>query len=301
KKLATLLKDCNVRRLIIIGGEPTLWSHLFEFNEFCKQIGLKTQMVTNALRFSDNSFWNEYQERPNDLIGVSLKGYDARSYKEVTGISDFTSVSSGLKRALNFFECGISTVYSSADGSELVKTAHFAKEVGANYLSVGLCTPSITKEGISGKFLAKPTDVVSGIVNYYQEVTSIMGDKMGFSMKLPLCLLPNDFLELLISKKQISTLCQLRHKTGLIFGVDGEVIVCNTLYDYPIGKFGKDFTTKNGLMKFLNSPTISGYYDKLNNYPSEKCISCKRYSTCGGGCPMFWSYYKADEVITGFD
>jgi radical SAM protein with 4Fe4S-binding SPASM domain len=300
KKLASLLKDCGVRRLIIIGGEPTLWSHLLEFNEFCRDLNLKTQMVTNSLRFSDNHFWSEYKEKPNDLIGVSLKGYDAPTYKAVTGISDFTSIKSGLKRALNFFQCGVSTVYGSSDGNELVSTANFAKEVGANYLSIGFCNPSITKAGVSGEFLSKSTDVVSGIVNSYQEVSSIMNDKMGFSMKIPLCLLPKDFLSLLVSKKQISTLCQLRHKTGLIFDVEGEVIVCNTLFDYPIGKFGEDFTTKEELLSFLNSPVISGYYDKLNNYPSEKCVSCKEYSRCGGGCPMFWSYYKADDVIKGF-
>lgn len=300
KKLASLLKESGVRRLILIGGEPTLWSHLLEFNEFCRELNLKTQLATNSLRFSDDRFWGEYKERPNDFVGVSLKGYNASSYKSATGVSDFTSVLSGLKRAMAFFQCGVSTVYGSLGDEDLVSIANFAKEIGANSLSVSLCTPSVTKVGIDGSFLAKPIDVISGIVDSYKEVSSIMNDNISYVMKLPLCLVPRVFWNLLASKKQISTTCQVSHKMGLIFDIDGRVIMCNSLFDYPIGKFGEDFATKKELLSFLNSPRVSDYYDKLNSYPSKKCITCKEYSICGGGCLIFWSYYKADDVIRGF-
>ena len=77
-------------------------------------------------------------------------------------------------------------------------------------------------------------------------------------------------------------------------------MVCNSLFDFPVGKFGEDFTTKEEILGFLNTPLISDYYDRINNYPSQKCITCKVYSRCGGGCPMLWSVYKADEALKGF-
>ncbi|MBU1557554.1 SPASM domain-containing protein [Patescibacteria group bacterium] len=97
------------------------------------------------------------------------------------------------------------------------------------------------------------------------------------------------------------TLCQLRHKSGLIFGTSGEIIACNSLFDYPLGEFGKDFSKGEELLSFLNSTSVVNSFSRLNNYPSEKCVSCKKHSLCGGGCVMLWSVYKADEVITGFD
>ena len=301
KKLAVLIYDCGIKKLILIGGEPTLWSHLFNFNKFCRKLGLETVLATNALRFSSDVFWEKYKEDPNDSVGISLKGYDELSCKKIARITDFDSVVSGLRRGLDFFQSGVSTVYNSSDPKELIDTANFSKEIGASYLSVGFCTPSITKEGSDGSFLTPINKVVASVVSAYKEISCIMNDKISFSMKFPLCLWPEDFIESLIAKKQISTLCQLRQKTGLIFGVSGEVIVCNTLFDYPIGGFERDFSAREEFLKFLNTPLIAGYYNKLNNYPSEKCISCKKYPVCGGGCPMLWSFYKADKVIKGFD
>jgi len=300
KKLANLIKDCGIKKVILIGGEPTLWSHLLNFNAFCRNLGLETQLATNALRFSNNTFWGKYKRDPNDLIGISLKGCGESSYKETTGIKNFDSMVSGLKRAVDFFQSGVGTIYSSLSPKELVDTARFSREIGARYLSVGFCTPTITKNGSDCSFMIPPAQIVTNVTSVYEEINSIMEGKISFSMKLPLCLWPEEFLDMLSGKKQISTLCQLRQKSGLIFGLSGEVILCNTLLDYPVGKFGKDFSTKEELLNFFNTPLITSYYNKLNNYPSKKCISCKKYSMCGGGCPMLWSAYKADEIIKGF-
>lgn len=93
---------------------------------------------------------------------------------------------------------------------------------------------------------------------------------------------------------------RFRQKFGLIFSMHGEVIMCNSLLEYPIGAYEKDFSTKDELFAFLNTTRISGYYDRVNNYPSEKCISCKRYSSCGGGCPMLWAFHDAQKTIVGY-
>ena len=42
--------------------------------------------------------------------------------------------------------------------------------------------------------------------------------------------------ERLVEKKQISTVCQLQQRSGLIFGTNGELLVCNSLFDFPIGE-----------------------------------------------------------------
>lgn len=300
KKLASLVFDFGVKKLIIIGGEPTLWSHLLQFNAFCRNLGLMTVLATNAMRFSNDAFWEKYKKDPNDSVGISLKGYDAKTYKNITGISDYASVVKGIKRSVVFFEHGVSTIYNSPNPKDLIGTALLAKEVGATFLSIGFCTPVIQKGCSDGTFLTPLNQVVKSVLAAYDEVDTIMEQKLSFSMKLPLCLWPDDFIDMLIGKKQLSTLCQLRQKFGLIFSMYGEVIMCNSLLEYPIGAFEKDFSTKDELLAFLNTPRISGYYDNVNNYPSEKCISCKRYSSCGGGCPILWSFHSAQKTIVGY-
>lgn len=297
KKIAQITIDCGIKKIFIIGGEPTIWKHLFSFNRFCKEKGIKTTLVTNGLRFSDDIFWKDYKKNPNDSAGISLKAFDEDSYKKITGVSNFKAVVTGLERGLKFFNCGISAVSSSSEPKELIKIANFSKSIGANHLNIGFCTPIITKKGIISDFMASPGKIVSNLTSVYEEINSLTEGKISFSMKLPLCIWPKEFIELLILRKQISTSCQLRSRSGLIFGLLGEVILCNTLFEYPVGKFGEDFFDANGLIKFLNNPSISNYYKRMGNYPSEKCISCDSYPKCGGGCAMMWSVYKPAAII----
>lgn len=299
KKLAILISECGIKKIILIGGEPTIWTHLTTFNKFCRKLGIKTILATNALAFSNDKFWVKYKTNPNDSVGISLKGCSEKSYKETAGIEGFSSVISGLKRGVSLFNSGVGTVYSKTDSETLIDTARFAKQIGATYLNIGFCTPTISKNDSNGVFMTHPKEIVADIVTTYDEISRIMQGKISFSMKLPLCIWPKDFIKILISKKQISTLCQLRQRVGLIFDVSGEVILCNTLYDFPVGKFEKDFSNSKDLIEFFNSPKITGYYEKLNSYPSQKCISCSEYTKCAGGCPILWSVYKPDEIITG--
>lgn len=297
KRLVLIMKSVGIEKIILIGGEPTLWRHLFQFNAFCRDLGIKTIMATNAFKFSDDTFWSRYKASPNDSIGISLKGYDDISYNSVAGIDNFDLILSGLKRGIDFFHTGVGVVYSSLNSDELVSTAKFAKYVGANYLNIGFCTPTISGGNCDGSLMVDPRQIASNLMGVYDVIDSIMGSKVSFSMKLPLCLFPENFIECLIRKKQISTLCQLKHKMGLIFDMQGNVIVCNTLSDYPIGKLDVDFSTSEGLLEFLNSASVISTYNRLNSYPTEKCISCEKYSMCGGGCVTLWSIYKANEII----
>jgi radical SAM protein with 4Fe4S-binding SPASM domain len=300
KELALFIHDYGIKKVIIIGGEPTIWESLPDLNRFCRELGLETTLATNAVRFSDKTFWERYEKNPNDSIGISLKGCDSFSYEETAGVTNFSSMVSGLKKSLELFECGVGTVYSSLNPKELIDTAEFSRGIGASFLNIGFCTPTVTKEGSDGRFMTPPDQVVRNVLEVYDEINSIMEGRISFSMKLPLCLWPESFLETLISRRQITTQCQLRQRSGLIFDVNGDVLMCNSLPDHPIGKFGEDFSTVEEFEQFLRSPTIVNYYDRINNYPSEKCITCEKYPVCGGGCPLLWSVYEANDIITGF-
>ena len=85
KKIALFIHSCGIKKVIIIGGEPTMWEILTDLNRFCRELGLETVLATNAMRFSDKVFWEKYKDDPNDSIGISLKGHNISSYKETAG------------------------------------------------------------------------------------------------------------------------------------------------------------------------------------------------------------------------
>jgi radical SAM protein with 4Fe4S-binding SPASM domain len=75
--------------------------------------------------------------------------------------------------------------------------------------------------------------------------------------------------------------------------------ICNGLTDYPIGRFGKDFTDLSSLLETLNTLAVTKIYDRITSYPSQKCKDCNRWEFCGGGCLLTWMAYKPEDVIVG--
>jgi radical SAM protein with 4Fe4S-binding SPASM domain len=191
-------------------------------------------------------------------------------------------------------------VYNTLNVNSLVDIAHFAIDCGANSISLSPCTPAIDKTGANSDFMIEPAKLVSNIIRDYQKLSRITEERLSFSMKLPLCLWPEDFIDMLIEKRQITTVCQLQMKNGIIFSEDGSLTLCNSLFDYPIAKYGIDFVKGNELLAFLNTRKVVDFYDDINTYPSEKCITCKKFVYCGGGCVLLWAVYNAEQVIKGY-
>ena len=192
--LIAIMAELQVRQVTVIGGEPTLWPHLPEFNRMCRQAGCRTTLVTNALRFGDDEFWERYLASPSNAAGISIKGHDACSILQLTGTRDFAALVTGLRRATGFHKCGVSVVHSLASRGKLPDLARFALDCGAISLSVSLCTPAITEEGINRSWVPDPMDTISDILACYPELERIMKGKLTFSLKLPLCLCPKEFV-----------------------------------------------------------------------------------------------------------
>ncbi len=300
KALVSLLESLGIRDVTVIGGEPTLWKHLIEFNAFCAGRGIKTGLVTNAMRFGVDSFWERYVKAPNNHAGVSVKAFDEKSLRVVAGVARFDLSRKGIERAVKFFNCGVSTVYNTVCADNLVEIARFAMECGAKSLRISPCTPALSGRKVDGSYVVEPHALVKNVVSIYPQLHEITHGQMSFSMKLPLCLWPREFIDTLIRRNQINTVCQLQHRSGLIFDTDGRLAICNSLFDYPIGRYGKDFSDTDSLLAVVNGPDAVALYDRLTSYPSKKCIECEKFNICAGGCPLFWTLYHPEELIPGW-
>ncbi len=299
-RIALLIKELGIKELLIIGGEPTMWIHLLNFNKFCQENSIKTTIVTNAMRFGNDCFWEKYLSNPNTYGGISIKGYDKESLIKVSDVKNFDLTMKGLKRGIAFFKCGVSVVYNQLSSDELVDLASFAMECGAKSFSISPCTPSIDGNWAESEFMVNPEIIVEKVVRDYQKLHSITKGFISFFMKLPLCIWPKDFIETLKKERQITTVCQLQQRAGIIFDYDGNVMMCNGLFSYPIGKYGVDFHNKETFLDFINSHEVNEYYEKINSYPSTKCINCKMFKECCGGCPLLWTVYSPDSIIKGW-
>ena len=302
KTLVDSMKETGVKKVILIGGEPTLWNSLFAFNDYAKSIGMSTTLVTNGTRFSVDNFWQKYLESPCDHTSLSIKAYDEDSYKCVTGRSNFEQTKRGIARALSLDRSSnASVVYTGENISELLNLATFAYECGAKGLTISPSTPAYVGGQPDSGALAHPQKFVDSFVKCYDQVEAIFNGRISLSVKLPLCIWPREFILNMIEKDQIYSTCQLQHRSGVIFDTRGSLLACNSLPDHPIGKWGDEFDSPISLGKHLQSGGVTRFYDKMNSYASSKCVSCSMKQKCGGGCPLFYGAFKADELVKGWD
>lgn len=299
-RLLPIIEQLGIKSIIVIGGEPTIWKHLLEFNRQCRQAGIQTTLVTNAYRFSNDEFWAEYMENPNDKVSPSIKAFDEESAKRLAQIPDLEIARKGLGRVLQKFDCGVSFVLNSFVKDDLVRLAQFARLCGAPRISISPCTPSFSCDEIDTTGMLTLQEIVEAITSQYQRLHELMEGKLALSIKTPLCLWPKDFIEMIKARKQLHSGCQFQGRSGVVFGPQGELLACNSMAKFPIGELDKDYTDAESLLSLLNSDQVTQSYDHINSYPSEKCIGCPQINSCGGGCPLIWTVYDAKTSIPGW-
>jgi len=294
-------KQLGVNRLFLIGGEPTIWPHLFELNESMKRAEVKSTLVTNAYRFSDDRFCEEYLIHPNTHIGASFKAFNQESMAENTKVNTFSEATKGLQRVFTHQPNSIASfVYSQSYVSHFLDMVKYAVDCGAFGVSVNFCSPAIHKDRVDDQFMVDVDTMVKEIMSAYEEAHIITRGRLVFAMKHPLCIWPKEFIKTLKDRGQISTTCHLQHQSGGIIDTDGSLLICNSMFGFPVGKYGEDFKSAESLATFFDSKQMRDTFAQARTYPSKKCIGCEVFEDCSGGCPLLWTVYSPDTIIKGW-
>lgn len=295
--LARVAKEAGVKKFLLIGGEPTLWPPLTEFNEWCAREGLRTILVTNGAQFGSDAFWTRYQRRPNDTIGLSLKAVTPERLEAVAGVENFKLVKRGIVRAIEAGGAHVNITYNHFCADYLVEMVRFVTDCGVRSVKIEFCSTTFVKGHPSSKFMLDPKVLADNIVRVYPELERLTGGSISLDMMTPLCIWPEEFIRTLYVQGRLLSVCHVHKRRGLIFDGEGNILMCNALFDYPIGRYGREFADGASLLAWLNTPKVLCYYDRIGCYPSAACKECAWYSECGGGCPLRWATYRPDDIV----
>ena len=296
--LTRLLRGINVKKIIVIGGEPTLWKPLFQYNDFCKQEGLETVLITNGLIFASDRFFEQYQEHPCGSLGLSMKGGTAEEYAAAAKLKNFRLIEKSFVRIAENFNKFVNVTFNSfyADRPDsLINIAKFASDCGFKGLKFEFCTTTFVDGQKISKYMVHPHRTVVEIMKHLAEMRKYL--EVRFEMNLPFCIWPKEFIDEFKSEGLLISACHVMRNEGVIFDTDGKTMICNALFDYPTGQYGKDFNDADSYMKFRQSTEIQSYYDRIIALPSKSCIDCPMYKECGGGCPLLWFIFRPDDII----
>lgn len=290
KKYVSYLKGIGIKKIILIGGEPSIHPGILKIIKYISRNNIKVSMATNGRKFKDIEFCKRAYEAGLYGINISIKGSDEEEYIINTNSNGFLET---IKVYENASYCGIKTslsyVLCNTDTKKFDNFWKVVKEHHLNNILFQLYKPSAEDENqiISIEELSILCKYVYDKI-YKDEINFV------FEMSIPLCSLDKNMLTHMILKNRIITCCHITKGTGMVFDPDFNILPCNHFMGHPLNDTNIEL---DKLIEFWNSDVIKQFRKIIGKYPSEICSRCKKWYQCGGGCAIRWLSSDPSEVI----
>lgn len=298
-KIVDMCEALGIRHITLIGGEPTLYPNLFQIIEYINHKKIMWGFATNGLMLSDEMFTKKLIDSGVKKFSISLKGSNENEFTEITGENALQRVINGVQNCIKHgANVNISMVLTEENITTYLEGIQLMKNSGAKSFRLSFCYDFNTNPSNSTYLQThNPKSLIHGFMQSYIKLDEITEHKFRLFQSFPMCLWDKTFIKMLDRKNQISSVCQLLKKSGLIFDQDGYLIPCNAMYRVQLGKLGKDFNTANELIQYVNKDVVQRIYKRLCGVPDKKCICCGEYKNCGGGCVCQWTNYDFASLM----
>lgn len=296
--IVDVAKTMGVKKVILIGGEPTLYENIFELTQYIHSKGMKVWIASNGRAFSNFEFSKKIVDSGADRFDLSLKATTEEEYLKATHSKGFEELIKGYS---NLAKLGLfpSVSYVIVNDSfekieEIVKiiennnirnfTFQFVKPV------IQMQSEEIMDIDSMGKFAKK----------IYERMQTV-DTNFRIELSFPLCAIERNTLINMIKEQKVNTCCHIQRGAGVVFDTDFKILPCNHFVELPFTQEKMNKCTQIELEKYLRSDKVNNFRNVARKYPAEKCISCKLWDYCGGGCFTRWFYLNPNDQIKGFE
>lgn len=295
KLMVDALAERNVKNIILIGGEPTIYPHLVELVEYIHKKGLRVSMATNGRRFADLEFAGKVLSAGIDGIDISLKGISEKEYF-------FNTLSYGLEEMIKgynnlkslHFNPSMSYVLVNDDEEYFDKLISFIEENNISPFSFQFVKPIIGGETSDAEFdLKKMGKFVEVIYNKLSK-TSI---NYCIEVSFPLCLINQDILSRLSKEDRIINCCHVPRGSGINFDENFRIIPCNHFAEFPFSETPVNVYEDSSIEEIMETEIVKNFRKKARCYPASKCKTCNLWEQCGGGCFTNWLSLNPNDYI----
>ena len=233
-----------------------------------------------------------------------MKGFSSDSFEMATGSKKYRDVLIAIKNlSVSNIANSVSMVLNHNNINYFLYGVQDSMDAGAEnfYFSFEFDFPEIDNKGSNDfDFEKNVFMLIDGFCRQYDELCTITSGKFILHESFPLCIWPQDVIATMRQRHQIHTICQVLERSGILFDTNGDLIVCNAMYEYPIGQYKKDFSNGEELGAYLSDEKIDYIYKRLSAIPSQKCMSCDLLMSCGGGCISNWTHFSLDELLNRY-
>lgn len=291
------LVEMGANRIVLIGGEPTIYPNIVELIKYISTKGIKVSIATNGRKLSDVGFAKEIVDAGVNSINISLKGTSEEEYKKYTKSIGLNEAIQGYNNLHKLGFKNISLSYVIVDDNK-ENFNNIIRLIEKNQLR------NIVFQFVKPVLELKDNDELMNIEKMGKFVTYIYNSmkktKTNYCLEIsfPLCAVEEEILKKMIDENRITTCCHISKGSGLIFDTDLKILPCNHFAEYPYSedKIGAQSVEK--ISEFLESEICLKLRETAGSYPSKKCIECDKWAICGGGCFTRWFYQNPGEIIT---
>ena len=299
-RLIDIFSDLNIRHIVLIGGEPTIYPHLFDVIDYCHKKNITCGIVTNGIKCAEAGFVKELAAHGIRSVSLSLKGENEKAFKNVTGIDAFGKVLHAVRLCLSEgIKVNVSMVLTEENIDSYLEGITRMKALGVERFRLSFCYHFNMQQVDSEQYLREhnPKQLIGKFCKNYDKLDEITDHHFLLSEGYPLCLWDDGIIMKMKKKRQITTVCQLLAKCGLLFDTKGNIIPCNAMPFIKLGRLDEDFTNAEELQRHMAEPKIIETYQKLCGVPDEKCLRCEKLVNCGGGCVCQWTNYDLKTLL----
>lgn len=294
-----ICNDLGIKSITLIGGEPTIYPHLFEVIKYARSWGINCGIVSNGLQYANKDFIKQLLEAGIKKVSISLKGENREVFRDITGVDAFNKTIEAITECKrNNMKVSVSMVLTEDNIMTYLDGIEEVVEAGADHIHLSFCYEFDINQYKDQKILINnPHKLVTNFMKGYDRLNKITKGKFELFQSFPLCIWDPADIKALEARNQISTVCQLLRQSGLVFDSNGNILPCNAMPTIKLGSIYKDFNTAKQLQTYINQPEITEVYRTLCGVPDEKCMTCNDYINCGGGCVCQWTNYSFDELM----
>lgn len=289
------LKKHNIKKIVLIGGEPTIYKNFLELVKYIHSNEINCTVATNGIAFKNMDFAKATVKAGVNNINISLKATTEEDYLKYTGIKVLGQVMEGYHNLRRIkFKPVFSYVIVNDNKTEFDNLIEILEKNGVEQIGFQFVKPVLELDKTESIMDIRE---MSDFVGYIYERMKKSNIKYGIEISFPLCLIKKEILDKLINEGKINTCCHVQKGSGIVFDTDFKVLPCNHFAEYPFNEIPIDFSKSNAIEKIWESKCVQEFRAKARCYPSDVCETCKLWNICGGGCFTRWLFINPSDYI----
>ena len=269
--LSKIVSQARVPTVSFTGGEPTLRPDLAELIAYAGEQGLRTNLITNAIRCAEEAFVARLAKAGLKSAQVSLEAADADTHDSVVGHPGaFERTIQGMR---NLRAAGIhthsNTTINTRNVHALPALVDMLADMGQEYLSMNMVIRTGGAVGVPDISYEEIGDIVLALKRRAED----RGMRFVWYSPVPHCLFNPAAHGL--GSQSCSTVEGL-----LSIAPDGQVLPCSSFQDGIGNLVREDFAT-------IWNRRAARYW-RTKEFMPPGCKDCELAEMCCGACPLYW-------------